>query len=108
MNKKKKMHPILKILCALFIVYIALFIANMSGYYEGRVRSRVELTNEKILEFEKLVQSGENIDIESFVNPEKEDYSNSFSNFGEKLTANIENVVKDGMHIIGNVFKSLF
>ena len=84
MNKKKKMHPILKILCALFIVYIALFIANMSGYY------------------------GENIDIESFVNPEKEDYSNSFSNFGEKLTANIENVVKDGMHIIGNVFKSLF
>ena len=86
MNKKKKMHPILKILCALFIVYIALFIANMSGYYEGRVRSRVELTNEKILE----------------------DYSNSFSNFGEKLTANIENVVKDGMHIIGNVFKSLF
>ena len=50
MNKKKKMHPILKILCALFIVYIALFIANMSGYYEGRVRSRVELTNEKILE----------------------------------------------------------
>ena len=33
--KKKKLHPILKILICLFIVYIALFIANISGYYEG-------------------------------------------------------------------------
>lgn len=108
MVKKKKMHPVLKILWGLFIVYIALFIANISGYYEGRVRSKVELTNEKIMEFENLVQNGEEIDMDSFLQMEREDYSNKVSNLGEKITVGLQDFVKNGMYIVGNVFKSLF
>ena len=67
--------PILKILGFLFIIYIALFIANMSGYYESKIRDQVIVTEEGIKEFEEKIQNGEEIDITSFLNNEREDYS---------------------------------
>lgn len=108
MNKNKKLHPILKIMVALFVVFIALFIANMSGYYESKIREGTTITEDKIKEFEEKIQNGEEIDIEAFLNNDRVDYSNKISNLGEKLTVNIETVFKDGMHIIGNILKSLF
>jgi len=108
MNKKKKSNIFLKILGFLFIIYIALFIANLSGYYESKIRDKVIVTNEEIKEFESKVQNGEDIDITSFLNNERVDYSSKMSNFGDNLTVGVENFVKESMQIFGDIFKSLF
>ena len=108
MSKKKKINPILKILGILFIIFIALFIANTSGYYESKIRDKVVVTENGIKEFEELIKNGETIDVESFLNNEREDYSNSVSNFGDNLTSGIETFVFDGMKFVTNIIKSLF
>lgn len=106
--KKKKLHPILKILICLFIVYIALFIANISGYYEGKIKDEVIVTEEGIREFEEKVQNGEEIDITAFLKNDRVDYSSSMSNLGDNLTSGIEVFITDGMKFVSDVVKSLF
>lgn len=106
--KKKKSNIILKILGVLFIVFMALFIANMSGYYESKIRDKVIVTENGIKEFEKKVKNGEEIDITSFLNNEREDYSSSMSNLGDKLTTGVESIVSNGMNIVSDILKSLF
>ena len=108
MNKKKKSSIFLKILGVLFVVYIALFIANMSGYYESKIRDEVTITDEGIKEFEEKVQNGEEIDITSFLNKDRVDYSSNMSNIGDSLTSSFENVISYGANIVSNIFKSLF
>ena len=106
--RKKKGNPILKILSILFVIFMALFIANMSGYYESKIRDRVTITEEGIKEFEEKVQNGEEIDITSFLNTDREDYSSSMSNLGDNVTSGIETVVSTGMNIVADILKSLF
>lgn len=106
--KKKKTNPFLKILGCLFVIFMALYIANMSGYYEGKVRDRVIITEEGIKEFEEKVQNCETIDITSFLDNERIDYSSSMSNFGDNVTESIESVVVNGMNFVSDILKSLF
>ncbi len=108
MNKKKKMHPILKIICALFVVFIALYIASFSGYYESRIRNKVAITNESIKEFEEKINNGEVINLDSYLQNEIEDYSNPVSKLGDNITTGIEKVVTEGSKIVVNILKSLF
>lgn len=106
--KKRRINPIMKILIAFFIIFIALLIANYSGYYENRIRKDVFLTEEKIKEFEEKVQNGEEVDIKNFLNKENRDYSNRLSRLGDSLTSNIEVIIHDGIIMFTNIFKSLF
>lgn len=107
MSKKKK-NPILKILGVLFIIFMALFIANTSGYYESKIRDRVIITEEGIKEFEEKIEKGEEIDITSFLNNEREDYQSGMSNLGDNVTSGIENIITVGIDIISDIAKSLF
>ena len=106
--KKKKNNPILKIIGVLFIIFLALFIANMSGYYEGKIRDRVIITEDGIKEFEEKVQNGEEVDITSFLNSERIDYSSKMSNLGDGVTESIENFVSSGADFVFDILKSLF
>lgn len=106
--KKKKNNPFLKILGILFVIFMALYIANMSGYYESKIRDRVIITEEGIKEFEEKVQNGDEIDITSFLNSERIDYSSSMSNLGDGVTESIENIVANGMDFVSGILKSLF
>lgn len=106
--KKKKPNLFFKILGGLFIVFIALFIANKSGYYEGKVRDKVTITEEGIKKFEEKVQNGEEIDISSFLRTDTVDYSSNMSNLGDNLTSSLEVIVEKGFGIATNILKSLF
>ena len=108
MKKKKKNNIFLKILGCLFILFIALFIANMSGYYEGKIRERVTVTKEGIKMFEQAVKNGDAIDIESFLNTENIDYSSKLSNVGDSLTYGLENFAAKGVGFVIDILKSLF
>lgn len=105
---KKKNNIFMKILGVLFIVFIALYIANISGYYEGKIRDSVVITEEGIKEFEKKVQNGEEIDITSFLNNERIDYSSKMSNLGDRVTEGLESTLVNGMGFITDILKSLF
>ena len=80
----------------------------MSGYYESKIRDRVIVTEEGIKEFEEKIKNGEEVDITSFLNNEREDYSSKFSNLGDKVTGGVEKVVTEGAKYVGKIFKSLF
>ena len=108
MNKKKKLHPVLKVLFLLFIVYLALFIASSSGYYEGRIRDKVSLTNDSIKDFEEKLASGEKIDITAYINKDEIDYSNEFSKLGDYFTEGVQVLIEKSSKIIGNILKTLF
>lgn len=108
MDKKKNNNIFLKILGLLFLIYIALFIANLSGYYESQIRENTIVTEEGIKAFEEKVQNGEEIDVTSFLNKEREDYSSKMSTLGDNLTSNVENFVVKSMGFISDIVKSLF
>lgn len=108
MSKKKKGNVFLKILGCLFVIFVALFIANISGYYEGKIREQVTVTEEGIKAFEEAIKNGENIDISSFLNDDTIDYSSSMSNLGDNLTYGLENFISKGMEFVVDVLKSLF
>lgn len=105
---KKKNNIFMKILGVLFIVFIALYIANISGYYEGKIRDSVVITEEGIKKFEEKVQNGEEIDITSFLNNERIDYSSKMSNLGDRVTEGLESTLVNGMGFITDILKSLF
>lgn len=106
--RKKKKHVVLKILGMLFVIFMALYIANMSGYYESKIRDRVIITEEGIKQFEEKVSMGEEIDITSFLNTDREDYSSNMSNLGDTVTSSIESIVENGFAVVKNIFNSLF
>lgn len=106
--RKKNKNPFMKILTLLFIIFMALFIANSSGYYESKIRDRVTITENGIKEFEEKVKNGEEINVESFLNTDREDYSNGVSNLGENLTNSIELFVSKSYDVFSNIINSLF
>ena len=106
--KKKKVNGFLKLLLVLFIIFIALYIANISGYYESKISERVVITENAIKEFESKVQNGEEVDVVSFLENQKEDYSNMVSNLGENVTSGLENIVSGGFGFVLEIIKSLF
>jgi len=108
MMRKKKKNPILKVLGILFVIFMALYIANMSGYYESKIRDRVIVTEAGIKEFEEAIKNGEKIDITSFLSTDREDYSSSMSNLGENVTSSIENFVVGSMDVVTDILNSLF
>ena len=107
MGKKKKNLP-LKVLGLLFIVFMALYIASTSGYYESKIRDKVVLTEEGIKEFERRVQNGEDVDISAFLNQKRPDYSSYMSTLGDNLTSGIEVLVYDGARFVKDIINSLF
>ncbi len=107
MNKKKK-NVFPKIIGLLFIVFMAMFIASSSGYYESKIREEVVVTEDGIKEFEEAIKSGKEVDLTNFLKNEREDYSSKMSNLGDNLTTGIETVVSSGMDIFTDIIKSLF
>ena len=107
MNKKKP-NIFLRALNLLFIIFMGLFIANLSGYYESKVRANVIVTEEKIKEFESKVQSGDARDINHYLDNKREDYSNKMSKIGDNLTNSLEKFVNKSSKFITDILKSLF
>lgn len=106
--KKKKNNIFLRILGGLFIVFLALFIASNSGYYESKLREKVVITENGIKEFEEKIERGEEVDITSFLNTEEEDYSSVMSTLGDNVTDSFESIVESSAKIFKMIMKSLF
>ena len=104
----KKKNYFMRIIVILFMVFLGLYIASISGYYETKVGKKVALTEDAIKAFETDVLNGEEVDIKSYLDNDTVDYSNAFTNAGDKITESIENFLTEGFSGIWDAIKVLF
>lgn len=105
---KKKSNLFCKLLFVLFLFFIVLYIALECGYYETKLQRKVILTNEKIESFEKAVKEGNVINLDSYLEKEEVDYSNSISSLGNKLTNVMSKTFINGLSEVFDIIKKLF
>ena len=105
--KKKRNWP-LQLLFIAFIVFLGLYIASISGYYEAQVGNKAALTDEAIRKFEEDVLEGKSVDIKSYVTKDSKDYSNKFTDAGDKISESIQKVLTDGIGGLWDALKVLF
>lgn len=104
----KRRNIWLNLLLILVVVFLGLYIASISGYYEAKVSSEVALTKEEMESFERDVIEGKTIDINTYISKNRNDYSNSFTNAGESFSTLVINFLTKGFKGIWDYFKVLF
>jgi len=97
MEKKKKINYFKIILILLFITYISLYALNVSGYYDGSIRRKVEFTNNQIKEFESDIANGETVDIKDYLKDQNKDYTNGASRLGYQISKNVDSFLNKGI-----------
>jgi len=97
MPKKKKINWFKIIMMLLFITYISLYVLNVSGYYDGNMRRKVEFTESQIAEFEKDIAEGKNVEIKDYMKDKNRDYTNGVSRVGYTLSSKINKVFNKGI-----------
>lgn len=107
MGKKKK-SLFFKVLCLLFLVYVALSIAYESGYYTTKASNRVLMTKEAMEQFEEDLKNGEMVDLKTYLKEDKVDYSNKITKVGNKLSNSISEVLTNGISGLFKTLKGLF
>ncbi|MBO6195617.1 MAG: hypothetical protein J6O56_04705 [Bacilli bacterium] len=92
------------ILLVLFIIFICIFSASSSGYYEYSNNKKTVFTEDKIKQFEKDVEEGKNVNIKDYLKTNSKDYSNKVTNFGDGLSdfinSSVNFVLKGGFKIV--------
>lgn len=106
-DDKEKMNPFFKILIALFIIFIAFYIALESGYYPSRVEKKTILTSKNIENFEQKLKGGSEISSKGYIEEEK-DYSNFVTKAGTNLTYLFGKIIDKGSKGVSQTIKVLF
>ena len=103
-----KKHNFFKTLFILvFLLFLALFIASKTGYYEKSVKDKTYLTNKKLKEFEKDISEGKDVDAKDYF-PKEVDYSNIFTKSANNISNKIGLVVNYKAKNIWDFIKTLF
>ena len=109
-NKKNKICSKIfwKVFLALLFGFGALYISEISGYYEFQEHKQVALTNEKIKEFETDIKEGKDINIKDYIDEKEVKLDNNFSNMGIFFSEQIGGLLQDGLDatftFLGSVF----
>lgn len=105
---KKKHNLFMKLLTIMFVVFLGLYIASVSGFYEAKVGDKVALTEEAIKQFEQDIIDGKVVDVNTYITNDYKDYSNGFTEAGEKISSAVETIVTDGFGGIWDAIQVLF
>lgn len=81
----------------IFISFFITVILSVSGYYETELQKKTALTNEAILRFEKDLEDGKEIDINSYIDINKKNYDNNFTKTGRFISKKIEKIITTGI-----------
>lgn len=77
----------------LFIIFITLFFASYTGYYDYENRKKTNLTEEQMKKFEEDVKNGVNLDLENYLNKPKNNYQNILAKVGSKTSKLVSNII---------------
>lgn len=89
-NPKKIFNSII---FSLFILFLSLYIASSTGYYEYQNKENKQFTEEKMKEFEKDLKEGKKVDLKDYLSKEYKNYDNNITKFGNSLS----DFINDGM-----------
>ena len=81
------------IIFSLFILFLSLYIASSTGYYEYQNKENKQFTEEKMKEFEKDLKEGKNVNIKDYLSKEYKNYDNNITKLGNGLS----DFINDGM-----------
>ena len=107
MAEKKKPNYFLIILILFFVAYISLYILNISGYYDGSIRRKVEFTNEQIVQFEEDVKNGETVDINDYLKNQNKNYTNSASRLGYSISTSVDSFLNEGIKSVIKILSKI-
>lgn len=97
-----KSSNLFKMIGGVFIIlFVSLYITQMSGYYQYNESKKTTLTNDAIERFEKDVREGKEIVAKNYLAEEK-NYSNRISKLGMKISSTIEKGFSKTMNVIFN------
>ncbi len=88
------------IIGTLFVLFVALYLTQTTGYYEFEQHKLTTLTEEQIKKFEQDVKDGKEIDLETYLELNKKNYDNRLSKLSLSLSRKIEDTVTSGIEYI--------
>lgn len=80
-----------------FIIFISIFMASSSGYYEYENKNKMKLTEEKMKQFEEDVANGKNVDVKDYITENEKDYENNITLIGDKMSNIVNNSITKGL-----------
>ncbi|MDD5836658.1 MAG: hypothetical protein PUD34_05575 [bacterium] len=104
----KKKNYFFNILFVLFIIFMALYIALESGYYDVKMGRKATITEEKLAEFEQDVKDGKEIDLKDYLSDDYVDYSSGVSRIGSSLGTSLDKIMDGGIDDFLKIITSLF
>ena len=98
MKKHKGKYKFFKgVFIILFVIFIALYFSEESGYYEFKNHRTAELTKKQIEKFEADVALGKQVDINDYKIVKNKDYQNHISGAGLNISNIVSYLVKTGL-----------
>lgn len=85
----------------LIILFLGLYISQMTGYYQYTESKKTTLTEDAIKRFEEDIRNGKEINAENYLEQET-DYNNKLSTLGMKISRLIEKGFNKVMNSIFN------
>ncbi len=93
----KKVTKVFKfVLLILIFVYMTIYISDRNGYFSYSNYRKSEITEEGIKRFESDIKEGKAIDIEEYIEKEK-DYSNNISRLSLGISNRLGNIIRKGI-----------
>jgi len=108
MKKKKPSRHFFRILTGLFVMFMIMYILLEFGYYESKLSKKATLTNANIQKFEKDIQEGKVVDLNSYIVEDNVDYSNNVTKVGTALSESVNGIMTEGISSVIDVLKKLF
>lgn len=107
MKKKEKPNWFFRTLSVLFLVFICLYVAIESGYYESKIAKKTAMTEESIKQFEQDIKDNKPIDLNDYTFETQKDYGNNTTDAAIFIGGKVEKFMSSGINDIFNILKSL-
>lgn len=91
----------------LFTIFLAFYIASVSGYYEYEKGEENKITEEKMKEFEEDIKNGKTIDINKYLMDNTKNYDNKVTNMGNAISDLINNGITSSLEKTFKVIEKL-
>lgn len=105
---KKAHNFFIKFLLYSFILFLIIYFANETGYYEYKIYTKTKLTEESILEFEEDIKNNKDTSQKDYIVKEEIDYSNKLTRANSKIGAFIEKMINDAIKKTLEILSDLF
>lgn len=86
------------------IIYLVIYLASASGYYEYKNYKKMTLTEEQIEKFEEDIKEGKEVNVEDYVVKDNNVVDNKIAKMGKKLSFAISDTLTS---VLSKSFKAI-